>query len=230
MIWRSVTFFSLLPALAGAATASGRVALDDPAVHQKDNSNVVVWLEPVGGKPDIKPPSSPTMLHKNKTFLPHILPVVVGTRVQFPNRDPFFHNAFSNYDGQVFDIGLHGPGTTKEIVFKRPGVVRVFCNIHPTMSAVILVLDTPYFAVSDAAGNFAIQNVPAGEYRQQVFHERVASAALKALERLITIGEDGVMLPPISLSAAGYLETPHKNKLGKDYPAVIKDQYPGPAQ
>jgi plastocyanin len=183
----------------------------------------------MSGKADLKPMAA-NMVHKGKTFIPHILPVVVGTRVSFPNRDPFFHNAFSNYDGQIFDIGLHGPGTTKDLVFRRPGVVRVFCNIHPTMSAVILVLDTPYFAVSDAAGNFTIANVPAGEYRQRVFHERVAAADLKALEHLVTTSDENTALPPLSLSAAGYLETPHKNKLGKDYPAVIKDQYPGQEQ
>jgi plastocyanin len=218
----------VIPAVSFAATVTGKVTLEGPAARQKDNSGVVVWFEPVAGKPDFKQAGAPLMLHKNKTFLPHILPIVVGTKVAFPNKDPFFHNAFSNYDGQIFDIGLHAPGTTREFTFTRPGVVRVFCNIHPNMSAVILVLNTPYFAVSDAAGNLNLAVLPPGEYHQQVFHERVARDALKACERMVTVGDEPVILPPITLTPAGHLET-HKNKLGKDYPAVIKDQYPGKA-
>ena len=173
----------LIPALSLAATATGKVTVESPSAKQKDNSGVVVWFEPIAGKPDWKPAAAPVMLHKNKTFLPHVLPIVVGTKVAFPNKDPFFHNAFSNYDAQIFDVGLHAPGTTRDFTFTRPGVVRVFCNIHPNMSAVILVLSTPYFAVSDAAGNLTLPVLPPGEYRQQVFHERVAADALKALER-----------------------------------------------
>ena len=92
------------------------------------------------------------MLQKNKTFTPHVLAITVGTMVDFPNRDFIFHNAFSNYNGETFDIGLYPPRTTKSIAFTRDGVVRVFCNIHPTMSAVIVVLKSPYFAVSDQNG------------------------------------------------------------------------------
>ena len=235
MMWRWAICFSLLPGLTFAATAAGKVTLVDPSSHGKDNSGVVVWLEPAAGQAEAKPSESKpkpglTMVHKNKTFMPHVLAGTVGTKVSFPNRDPFFHNAFSNYDGQIFDIGLHGPGTTKELILRRPGVVRVFCNIHPNMSAVIVVLETPYFAVSDAAGNFTLSDVPNGDYYVKVFHERVAPAALKAMEHRINIGDDPVTLPPLSLSAAGYLETPHKNKVGKDYPAVIKDVYPGQVQ
>jgi hypothetical protein len=220
MIWLSVIFSSLL--LAGVTT---HVTVTDPGAKRQDNSGVVLWLEPVGGTVPggIGQPSS--MLHKNKTFVPHVIAIRTGTKVLFPNRDPFFHNAFSNYDGQVFDIGLHAPGTTREFTFKRPGIVRVFCNIHPTMSAVIVVVDTPYFAVSDAAGTLALPDVPAGEYRMHVFHERVAPAALRTLERSVSLPGT---IPPLTLSAAGSLETPHLNKLGKPYPAVIKDQYPDP--
>ncbi len=220
MTWLSVIFSSFL--WAGVAT---HVTVTDPGAKKQDNSGVVLWLEPVNGTAPAAQRQPASMLHKNKTFVPHVIAIQTGTKVLFPNRDPFFHNAFSNYDGQVFDIGLHAPGTTNTFTFKRPGIVRVFCNIHPTMSAVIVVVDTPYFAVSDAAGTLTLPDVPAGEYRMHVFHERVAPAALKALERTVTLPG---ALPPLSLSAAGYLETPHLNKVGKPYPAVIKDQYPDP--
>jgi hypothetical protein len=103
--------------------------------------------------------------------------------VDFPNFDPIFHNAFSNYNGQIFDIGLYAPGTTKSIAFRREGVVRVFCNIHPTMSAVIVVLKSPYFATSEKNGGFQIANVARDRTACHVFHERAAEETLAALTR-----------------------------------------------
>ena len=94
------------------------------------------------------------MEQKNKHFKPHVLAIPVGATVDFPNQDPIFHNVFSNYNGQIFDLSLYKPNTSRDVVFKRAGIVRVFCNIHPTMSAIIAVLDTPWFAVSDATGSF----------------------------------------------------------------------------
>jgi plastocyanin len=225
MTWQLAICFSWLPALAlAAANISGQVDLG-----VKDQSNVVVWLEPASGAAAaaVEAPKPGAMLHKNKTFLPHVLPVMVGSKVAFPNRDPWFHNAFSNYDGQIFDIGMHPPGTAREVTFRRAGVVRVFCNIHPTMSAVILVVPTPYFATTDTSGAYRIAGVPPGEYRLHVFHERVLPEKLKQAERPVTIADTDLTLPKLTLSTAGFIQTPHKNKYGKDYPPVIKDVYPG---
>jgi len=168
------------------------------------------------------------MLQKDKTFSPHVLAITVGTTVDFPNFDPIFHNAFSNYDGQIFDIGLYPPGTTRSIPFKREGVVRVFCNIHPAMSAVIVVLKSPYFAVSNKTGAFEIADVRPGSYRVYVFHERATEQTLAALVRTIEVSEQPLQLQPISVSESGYLEPPHKNKYGKDYgPVTDSGIYPG---
>lgn len=226
MTWRWVTFFSLAAA-AWSATVTGKVELTDAKqAREKDDSGVVVWLEPLPGTPTPPPSETPgSIAHKNKTFVPHVLAVRTGSKVTFPNLDPFFHNAFSNYDGQVFDIGLHQPGSSREVTLKRAGVVRLFCNIHPTMSAIIVVLDTPYFAVTNAKGEFQM-TPPPGEYRLKVFHERAQPNVLSALERQITIGPDDLTMPTLAISEAGYLVPPHKNKYGKDYPAVIIDQYP----
>ncbi len=224
MTWRWVTFFSLAAA-AWSATVTGKVQLTDvKQAREKDDSGVVVWLEPLTGA---APPSDApaTIAHKNKTFVPHVVAVRTGSKVTFPNLDPFFHNAFSNYDGQIFDVSLHPPGSTREVTFRRPGIVRVFCNIHPTMSAVIAVLDSPYFAVTDAKGEFRIE-APPGEYRLKVFHERALPAVLAGIERQLTLADTTVALPDIAISEAGYLVPPHQNKYGKDYPAVIIDQYP----
>jgi hypothetical protein len=111
-----------------------------------------------------------------------------------------------------------------EPVFKREGVVRVFCNIHPQMSAVIVVLGTPYFAVSDKTGAFEIPNVPPGDYRFRVFHERAAPETLDMLARKITVETARLEMPAFSISESGYLSGPHKNKYGADYPPVIDAQ------
>lgn len=205
------------------ATVSGSVQLTlshDPAVRKHlDYSGVVVWLEPLSGAPVIPVKARHAEItQKDKTFSPHVLAVMVGTTVDFPNDDPIFHNAFSNYNGQIFDIGLYPPGTSRAITFRREGMVRVFCNIHPTMSAVIVVLKTPYFAVSGKNGGLQITGVPPGSYRMQVFHERATEQTLAALTRTIEISDEQAQLPAISVSESGYLQPPHKNKYGKDYP------------
>jgi plastocyanin len=212
----------------------GRVELllsHDPNVRKhRDYSGVVVWLESLSGTPVLSVKTHHAeMIQKDKTFVPHVLAIMVGTTVDFPNYDPIFHNAFSNYDGQIFDIGLYPPGTTRSIAFHREGVVRVFCNIHPTMSAVIVVLKSPYFAVSQKTGAVELTNVPAGSYRLHVFHERATEQTLASMVRTIDVTEPRMTLPAISVSESGYIQPPHKNKFGKDYPPVTDSgTYIGP--
>jgi plastocyanin len=221
-------------ALVPAADVRGRVQIvssQDPDVRKhSDFSGVVVWLEPLNGTPP--PPSTrhAEMAQRGKRFIPHMLPVLVGTTVDFPNYDPIFHNAFSNFDGQMFDVSLYPPGTTRSIRFRRDGIVRVFCNIHPAMSAVIVVLKWPYFAVSARSGEFTIADVPAGAYRLRVFHERATQATLDALARNVDVASGGPELPPITVSESGYLLLPHKNKYGQDYPPAGRGTYPGSSQ
>src|SRR6185295_18656305 len=132
---------------------SGRVelrdSLDTAVRKHMDFSGVVVWLEPANGSPaPVTPGATAKMIQKDKTFTPHVLPIRTGTSVDFPNFDPIFHNAFSNYNGRTFDVGLYPPGTSQRVPFTRSGIVRVFCNIHANMSAVIVVLNTPYFVTT----------------------------------------------------------------------------------
>lgn len=239
MTWRWLISFSagfLISTLAEpgfSASVSGTVVLVDSreaSVRKgRDFSGVILSLEPVGSTPAWpRPGGRAQIVQKNKKFSPHILAVTPGTTVDFPNYDPIFHNAFSNFDGQVFDIGLYAPGTTRGVRFDRPGIVRVFCNIHPTMNALIAVLTTPYFTISRKDGRFEISNVPPGEYLLRVLHERATERTLSSLERRVVVGEGAVPVPPISISESGFLPLPHKNKYGKDYgPVQDSPLYPG---
>ena len=235
MLFKRMLAALTLAAPLTAATLNGRITLvssQDPNVRKHlDYSGVVIWLDPISTPARMIVPTSTrhvTMLQKNKRFTPHILAIRTGTTVDFPNYDPIFHNAFSNYDGQLFDVGLYPPGTTRSVLFRREGIVRVFCNIHPSMSAVIVVLKTDYFTVSDRTGSFQIANVPPGDYRLNIFHERATDQTLTALERTISLNAGDINLQPIAISESGYLPLPHKNKYGHDYPPDAgSGAYPG---
>jgi plastocyanin len=218
MTWRLLIFFSVSAAAANlsAATVTGRIELTGTRV--KDLAGVVVWLD--NGTPGVQRQANvhAVMNQKNKTFLPHILAIVAGTTVDFPNLDPIFHNAFSSFDGKVFDVGLYPPGTSRSVRFDRPGIVRVFCNIHSAMSAVIVVLQQPWFGVSSHDGGFTIRDVPEGDYTLHVYHERATAATLGALTQKVAIQQEHTELAAISISETGYLPAPHKNKFGRDYP------------
>jgi plastocyanin len=222
----SLAALSFLPAFGD--TVSGTVRLidsNDPAVRKNtDYFGAVIWLERSGGMPLPVQPKAAQMAQKKKQFVPSVIAVPVGSTVSFPNFDPIFHNAFSTFAGQIFDVGLYPPGTDEKVRFHRPGVVLVYCNIHPTMSGVIVVVNTPYMAVSKSDGSFRIDGVEAREYHLHVFHARATEQTLQALERNLFVGSDAVSLPPLEISESGYIQMPHKNKFGKDYPPVIEDR------
>jgi plastocyanin len=223
----------LLAAPAPGGTITGSVQLigsRDSAVRKNhDYSGVVIWLERSDGEVLPLQPKTAQMAQRKKTFVPHVLAVPVGTTVSFPNFDPIFHNVFSNFKGPVFDVGLYPPGNDQRVRLSRPGIVRVFCNIHPTMSAIIAILNTPYIAVSKSDASFRVDEVKAGEYRLHVFHERATEETLKSLERTVTIGSDPVSLGLLEISETGYIAILHKNKFGNDYPTVVADHPMYPA-
>lgn len=141
---------------------------------QDELRNVVVYLEPEN--PPSRPPAPSTAKHvmrqANESFEPHVLPILAGSSVDFPNFDPFFHNVFSLSLAGGFDLGHYPRGQSRSVTFDKPGIVKVFCHLHSDMSAVILVLETPYFAVPDEKGAYAIAGIPPGKYTARAWHER----------------------------------------------------------
>ncbi len=179
----------------------------------------MVWLTPVGATvqpPQQKASEIPRLVQKNKSFHPSLLVIPVGGKVEFPNHDPFFHNVFSLFEGKRFDLGLYESGTTRFVQFDKPGISFIFCNIHAEMSAVVIALATPYYAISNARGDLSIPNVPPGRYDVQVFHTSVGPDALRALNREITVVPGDTSLGTFSLAESD-LELAHKNKYGRDY-------------
>jgi len=185
----------------------------------KDASKAVVWLTPVGAiaeTPQQKPSEIPRMAQRNKSFQPSLVVIPVGGKVEFPNRDPFFHNVFSLFEGKRFDLGLYESGTTRFVQFDKPGISFIFCNIHAEMSAVVIALATPYYAISDARGDVSITDVPPGRYELQVFHSAVAPDVLHTLSREITVASGDTTLGTLTIPETDVLVA-HKNKYGRDY-------------
>lgn len=198
-----------------------------------DASNVAVWLIPLDhaeaasyhANSTEKPPM---LVQRNRTFDPHVLIVPVGTKVEFPNKDPFFHNIFSLYDGRRFDLGLYEAGSTRSVLFDRSGVSFLFCNIHAEMSAVVLSVETPYFGLSDRSGNVTILNIPNGRYQLNVWYERSLSEDLKGLTRVVTISDSSRNLGPIRIPQNPNFTPTHKNKYGLDYVPPPNPNYDHP--
>jgi plastocyanin len=206
-------------ASAQQATLKAHVALSRDGHRVKDGSKAVLWLTPISTPvepPRQSPSDVPQLVQKNKSFHPSLLVIPVGGKVEFPNHDPFFHNVFSLFEGKRFDLGLYESGTTRFVQFDRPGISFIFCNIHAQMSAVVIALATPYYAISDGRGDLSIPNVPPGRYALQIFHSAVAPETLRAQSREITVGEGESSLGTFNLSESN-VELAHKNKYGQDY-------------
>lgn len=201
-------------------TVSARVKVIDNRFSSESlhAENVVVWLTPAGGKTTARfVPKQPLVLvQHHKSFEPHLLVVPVGAVVQFPNRDPFFHNVFSLFEGKRFDLGLYEAGTTRNVSFDRPGISFIFCNIHAEMSAIIVALDTPYYGISNRKGEVVIPNVPPGHYTLKTWAETALPENLNALTREVSVSNNSSSLGVLEITA-GLVSTAHKNKFGMDY-------------
>ena len=179
----------------------------------------VIWLEPVPGTPAPRfaPQGHYTLLQKNRMFVPHLQVIPVGAVVQFPNADPFFHNVFSLFEGKRFDLGLYEAGSTKSVTFSREGVSYIFCNIHPEMSAVVLALSTPLYAVADASDSFILRNVPPGDYSLHIWIEGVPQSFLEQETRRLHLASGTIDLGQIAAPVSRTESMSHTNKFGKAY-------------
>jgi plastocyanin len=237
MRWSRYSAFLWVAALASAlalaqdgslppAPAGLRMRLNFQGQDRSQPVSAVVWLEAVAGTPT---PSFPahgryTLRQKNRTFLPHLLVVPVGSVVLFPNADPFFHNVFSLFDGRRFDLGLYEAGSSKEVSFPREGVSYIFCNIHPEMGAVVVALSTPLYAIADRDGRLAWHHVAPGSYKLRVWVEGLTQPVLDQLSRRVQVGPETSDLGEMTISVAPHTVLNHPNMFGRDY-----DQEPKPA-
>jgi len=195
---------------------------------QRDASNVVVWLVPLGSVRPVRATGEQhryRLVQHHKRFEPGLLVVPVGSVVDFPNLDPWFHNVFSLYRGKRFDLGLYQAGSMRSVSFDRPGPSYLFCNIHPEMTGVVLAVESDLFAISDKSGHYAIADVSPGKYLLRVWYENSTPNSLQALQRTVTLEPDSRALPSISI-AVNKPRADHKNKYGQDYdPDTLKTDY-----
>jgi plastocyanin len=237
MIWSGV---AAMAAQAGVpsnplpvTTVRGRVEVTGAARTGKTKRGsipeTVVWLTPMvagigadgRGPGDIavsaRPAQNPRLTQRNKRFEPHILVVRAGSMVEFPNRDPFFHNVFSLFEGKRFDLGLYEAGTTRMVKFDRPGVSYIFCNIHPEMSAVVITMATPLYAASTRDGQVVLPGVPYGRYLLHIWSEGMGPENEQPMTREITIAENSSSLGVIRVPQADGQRMAHRNKYGREY-------------
>lgn len=169
---RAVTLASLLflfPLSSHAGTIKGKVK----AIGMRDNADAVVFIDKIPNK-TFPPPKELVILDQiNLTFTPHVLPVLVGTTVAFPNSDEVRHNVFSPSPAKRFNLGTYPRGVSRTVTFDKPGEVALLCNVHAEMSAYVIVVETPYFAITLKDGTYVIKNVPPGKYVLKTWHERL---------------------------------------------------------
>ena len=211
--WLTVAVIAQAGTLTGTIRAEGKAGAEGAAeggkyesrkfkfaerVNYAELRDFVVYLDgPVGDKP--LPPRTPLQIvvQKDAQFSPHILPVVVGTTVEWPNNVEIYHNDFSMSEPKPFDLGLY-KDKVKQLTFDKPGRVDVFCSIHSTMHCIVLVLENPFYAVTDRQNRYVIANVPAGTYKLKAWHERLPSQT-----RSVTVPEVGEVKTDFTLGITG---------------------------
>jgi len=205
-----------------AETVSGKVSFLTRRGQRPNVNETVVWLEPVGATKVAKPaPQVGQMVTRSKALQPHVITIPAGSTIQFPNDDPISHNLFSLSSGNAFDLGLYRKGAGKSKKFDTPGVVNVYCNVHPNMSAVVHVLQTPYSSYVDATGAFTIKDVWPGKYRLMAWNE------LGTAQSEIEVPASGAFKgsSALTVDSRGFRSQSHLNKFGKPYSKPSSKDY-----
>lgn len=225
---RAITGVFLLLFVSGqllGATVTGKVNYLTRRGQRINPRETLVWLEPIA-PPRARKPESPAkrgptvIITRNKVLQPHVTAIPVGSAVQFPNEDPISHNLFSVSTSNPFDLGLYRRGAGKTQTFQKPGVVNIYCNVHPNMSAVVHVMQSPHYVFADAAGTFTIPDVPEGKYRLVAWSEQGGSN-----QREIVVAADVVPGIQISLDGRNFRDSKHMNKHGKPYQTSGSKEY-----
>lgn len=205
--------FSLAATSVFAAPVTGRISFALNRGQKPVVNETLVWLEPAAGTRISRKaaPVNVQMTTRGKMLVPHVAAVPVGSTISFPNEDPISHNLFSLSSPNQFDLGLYRSGSGKTHTFTAPGVVNVYCNVHPNMSAVIHVLNSPYYAFADANGSFSIADVPAGRYDLVAWNEQGGMTRAP-----LEVGSSPAPVA-LTLDARGYRASQHSNKYGKSY-------------
>ncbi len=199
----------LFPAVDNIVAGQVRVFSID-GDERTDRSGVLVFIDRVEG--DFAPPfAHPALSQRERRFTPHVLPVLKGTTVDFPNDDRIFHNVFSLSKNQPFDLDVYPPGESRSLTLQQLGWIKIYCHIHAQMTSHILVLDNPFFALTDERGHFAIPELADGQYLLRTWHEfggevrrEIAVKDGQLLRLELEVREDHVLIQ-------------HKNKFGKNY-------------
>lgn len=209
--------------LAGFYPARGNTVIAKVAITnvdgrpKQDHSNVVVFLDGAirGGSPPLSR-GNPRVSQKNRRYEPRVLPIVKGTVVDFPNDDTILHNVFSLSKARRFDLDVYQPGQSKSVRFPKPGLVRLFCNIHPEMVCSILVLNNSFFALSNRDGNCLITGIPDGEFAFRTWHESGGQTRHK-----VSLRGNMAVRVPVQVKEQRRSLT-HTNKYGRQYPEAKK--------
>jgi plastocyanin len=205
---------SALPLRAQGAV-SGHVSIQErPGEVTEDMTNTVVYLEPAtgakgGGKLAV---ANTSIALQARQFAPRVRVVTEGSKIEFPNQDPFTHNVFSKAPQGPFDTESFGKGKTKDNTFKSAGVYPIYCNVHPRMTAFVIAVKTPYFTQAGTDGRFTLDKVPAGKYTIHVWHDRTSEQTAD-----MVVPGTGLAGLKFELDGRGFKYVQHKNKFGKDY-------------
>jgi plastocyanin len=205
-----------VPASEPSAELVAKITLVPPPGMKTTPAGTVVWLP--GLDKGTPAQANATVASKNKRFEPHVVAVRKGGSVAFPNVDPIYHNAFSVSATNPFDLGLYRKGASRSATLKAPGLVRVYCNIHPEMAAYVMVVEGGFFAVADEAGEVRFTGIPPGRHVVRLWNEMAGEQ-----EATLDFGAGRATAWNVSLDASQYRRLPHKNKHGKDYPPATKD-------
>jgi plastocyanin len=216
-----VILFLLISIQTQAHDVSGTVEVLLKGEKKKtDLSSVIIYLDPISQSsiPEEALKKQFSMATKNKQFLSRALAIPAGAKVQFPNLDSIFHNIFSVSSPNQFDLGLYKGGASKSQSFQQPGVVKVFCNVHPQMSATIVVSASPYYTVADQAGAFKLGDIPNGSFQLRAYAEEGQTG------KKIDVGDKPLQMN-LTIDGRSFKKLRHKNKFGKDYSSGEDERY-----